>query len=316
MKSFVSAMAFIVIALVASKSDACSRCGLFGNRCRFAVVAAPVVAHHVQHVEAVAAPIQYQQQPIVVNNIYPQPNGAALLAQQGGTTYGIQSPAILRLTDPDLALRQAYELAKATQSLASSGVSGYNSMAALSLQLNANANDPLARGAAATSVLNAAGLNPATAQLNQGPLTIQITRDQTGALRVEQMNAGSPQQLNGNSQCHPNCQQPQPPAQSQPQGTATPPDASQAPSIPGTPGTSILAAKCASCHGLSLTEPKGGVFIDANQKLSCVTALRAIGHVRRGTMPPSAKERPLPDADREALITELETLAQEALGAN
>lgn len=314
MKSFVSAMAFIVIALVASESDACSRCGLFGNRCRFAVVAAPVVAHHVvpHHVEAVAAPVQYQQQPILVNNIYPQPNGAALLAQQGGTTYGIQSPAILRLTDPDLALRQAYELAKATQSLASSGVSGYNSMAALSLQLNANANDPLARGAAATSVLNAAGLNPATAQLNQGPLTIQITRDQTGALRVEQMNAGTVQQLNGNTQCQ-NCQ---PPAQSQPQGTTTPPDAPQAPGIPGTPGTSILAAKCASCHGLNLTEPKGGVFIDANQKLSCVTAMKAIRHVRRGTMPPSAKERPLPDADREALITELETLAQEALGAN
>ena len=312
MKSFLAAMAFIVIAQVASESEACSRCGLFGNRCRFAVVAAPVFAHHV---EAVAAPVQYQQQPIVVNNIYPQPNGAALLAQQGGTTYGIQSPAILRLTDPDLALRQAYELAKATQSLASSGVSGYNSMAALSLQLNADTNGPLARGAAATSVLNAAGLNPATAQFNQGPLTIQITRDQTGALRVEQMNAGSPQQLNGGTQCHQNCQPPTSPA-SQPQGTTTPPDAPQSPSIPGTPGTSILAAKCASCHGLSLTEPKGGVFIDANQKLSCVTALRAIGHVRRGTMPPSAKERPLPDADREALITELEVLAQEAIGAN
>jgi hypothetical protein len=44
--------------------------------------------------------------------------------------------------------------------------------------------------------------------------------------------------------------------------------------------------------------------------------MKAIRHVRRGTMPPSAKERPLPDADREALISELENLAVESIGAN
>ena len=44
--------------------DACNRCGLFGNRCRFKAVD----AHHVQHVRQ-----DYQQDVFVVQNNYPAP---------------------------------------------------------------------------------------------------------------------------------------------------------------------------------------------------------------------------------------------------
>lgn len=171
--------ALAVVCAVASDAEACGRCGLFGARCRHAVA--------VPHV-AVAPVVQAAPEVLLVNNIYPQPNGAAaLLAQQGGTLYGYQAAAIQYRVDPSETLRQAAELARGAQRLAQTGLDGYQSSAQLALTLQSSTDDALARGTAAAAVLSAAGLNPATAPQGQQQ-TLRITQ-QGGKWQVEQQQA-------------------------------------------------------------------------------------------------------------------------------
>ena len=168
--------ALAIVGAVASDAEACGRCGLFGARCRHAVA--------VPHV-AVAPIVQASPEVLLINNIYPQPNGsAALLAQQGGTVYGYQQAALPLRVDPSETLRQAAELARGAQWLAQTGLDGYQSSAQLALTLQSATDDALARGTAAAAVLSAAGLNPATAPQAQQQ-TLRITQS-GGKWQVEQ----------------------------------------------------------------------------------------------------------------------------------
>ena len=126
-------IAFCVAVSIAADAWACSRCGLFGSRCRFvsqqhhvaaAVVAAPVVA----------AP------PISIINNYAPGNGAAatLIAPQGGSVYGLSTAVQAYSLDPAAVLRQAAELTRGAQQLADQGLKGYGQTAALALTLQAS----------------------------------------------------------------------------------------------------------------------------------------------------------------------------------
>lgn len=150
----IRAIVFGVVALVASDVLACSRCGLFGSRCRFVSQ-----QHHVA-AAVVAAPI-VQQPPISIINNYAPGNGAAatLIAPQGGSVYGLSTAVQAYSLDPAAVLRQAAELTKGAQQLAQQGLQGYGQTAALALTLQAS-----------QPAIQAAVVQP----IQQPPQTLQI----------------------------------------------------------------------------------------------------------------------------------------------
>lgn len=254
----------VVVCLAPAEAAACQRCGLFGRLCRF-----QSVAHHV----AVAPAVAYQTPPVfVVQNNYPQPNGAAgLLAQQGATVYGYQAAASAYLVNPAEVLRQAAELSKAATATASLGLTGYSSTAQAALALQAGIVEPMVRGNAAAQVLEAAGLARQSASAPQS-FALRVTRSPGGQWAVESVAPAEAAAAAGSAIGGP--------------AEAVPP-APVAPSV-----GSVLAEKCASCHGLGLAQPKAGLYFDAGHKVDCATVLKALRAVKSGEMPKGGQLTP------------------------
>lgn len=269
------------LSLLLSDAEACQRCGLFGRRCQFAQVQQ---VHHVQQVAFAAPYVAAAASPevLVVNNQYASPNGAAaFLAPQGNTVYGLQAAAQAYTLDLSAVLRQAAELTKGAQQLAGQGLSGYNQTASVALQLNAGTNDTIARGIAASSILQSAGLSAASSQNQTQALRIYSENGQWKVDQGEQVAA----QITAKIQ----------------QQTA---DATAA--VSG--GQSLIAQHCGKCHGLQMSEPKAGLFFDAGHQLGCKPSLAAVRAVMSGAMP---KGQQLPADIRESLVKELLSLTPE-----
>ena len=86
-------LSLILVAIVAADASACTRCGLFGRRCRF----------FSGHVDAVAVTPYVAATPtnLVVQNNYNAPNGAAaFLAPQGNSVYGLAQASQPYYLDP------------------------------------------------------------------------------------------------------------------------------------------------------------------------------------------------------------------------
>lgn len=273
MNRIIVAIVVSMCGLVASDAEACNRCGLFGRACR-------LQSHHQQAV-AVAVPVAAPEV-LVVNNVYPPANGgAALLAQQGGTVYGLQAAALQYRVDPAETLRQAAELARGAQRLAETGLSGYQTSASLALQLQASTDDTLAKGVAASAVLSAAGLNPQAQQLNS-PQSLRITRGFDGRWNVEQLDQGQvAAQLELRAESR--------------QGTQR--------QVSG----SLIDQHCAKCHGRDKASPDGGLYVFPGQPIPRESLLEAIRLVDSGKMP---KGQELPGDTRAGIIRELLTLEQ------
>lgn len=274
MNRYLVAFAFCVVwmAMVADV-EACQRCGLFGNRCKF-----------VSHVAVAPVAVIKQPEVFVVQNNYPPGSGAAaLLAQQGGTVYGLQAAAQAYTLDPAAVLRQAADLARGAQQLAADGLNGYNTSASLALQLNQQANDSLAKGTAAALVLNAAGLNQQA--LNAAPQALRLTRGPDGRWSVEQADPATvAEKLTAKAQ------------------------ASTAPTDPIATGGSVVSAKCGQCHGLAKAEPAAGLYLDDGHAISCEQALRSIRAVMSGKMP---KGQQLTPQELTSLVDELTRLGSQ-----
>ena len=279
MKNILGLVVGIVsLATLVGDLEACNRCGLFGNRCRFQS------SHVVEHQVAVAPVVQYKQPDVfVVQNNYPQPNGAAaILAQQGNTVYGYQQAAAQYFVNPADVLRQAAELAKAAGNTAQLGLNGYNATAQTQLTLQSTFADNLTRGQAASQVLTAAGFT--APQQQQQSLALRISRGADGQWQVTQAEAA---QVNAQIVAKLETKPAEP--------------------APIERAGSILAAKCASCHGLDKTEPKGGVFLDASHPLDCKTALKSLQLVKAGKMP---KDGTLTDQEKGQILDELLALTK------
>jgi len=276
----------LLLLLFAHEAHACQRCGLFGNRCRF--VSRPVVQQHVVSQPVAVAPVATYQSPdvFVVQNNYPQPNGTiGLLAQQGTSVYGYQAAAAAYFVNPAETLRQAAELAKAASATASIGLTGYNETARTQLTLQAAIAEPLAKGQAAAQVLGAAGLSAPSSQSQS--FALRISQDSAGRWQVTQ---ADPAQVSATVHAEIN--------------------EHSTPTVPARPvnGASVLAAKCARCHGLNLTEPKGGMFLDAGHPLDCATVVKAIKQVKSNKMPPDGG---LTDQEKGLLLDELLSLERD-----
>lgn len=260
-----SLLAILAVLLLASHADACSRCG-FRSPCVY------------QHQQAVVTPVVAVKQPdvFVVQNNYPQPLGgqaytAPLTAPQGSTVYSYSQAAAPYFVDPAAILAQAAQLATAANQTALTGLNGYGDTAKLQLQLQASLAAPMAQGAAAAQVLDAAGINPQRQQLRQSTASLRIYQDAAGNWQVEQPSQQQAQQITARAQIT-----------RQPIATAPQP-AEQLPA-PAT-GNSLIAQKCGKCHGQQLAEPKGKLYLDTGLKLDCESVLTSIRAIKSGSMP-------------------------------
>lgn len=260
-------------------ADACGRCGVFGRSCRFQshvvqkVVAAPVVA----------TPVVQQQQPLfVVQNNYPQP-----LAVQGQTVYGgsYQQVAASLTMDASAYLAGAQALQRDTLATLKAGQDAASDAFHSVLSLQATVAEPLARGEAAERVLRAAGLSASPAGQT---LALKITQTSDGRWQVEN---ATPEQVTDAANEAVGHNHPKPPV----------------PKNGGGQQRSLVAAKCASCHGLELSAPKGGLYFDADHPLDPGLAIQALKAVQNGTMPKGAT---LTDQEFEQLTAELLALAK------
>lgn len=271
----------LLLMVIANQAEACQRCGLFGLRCRYYV--APVVKQVVA--PAYVAPVAYQQPNIlVVQNAYGPPNGVAgLLAQQGSSVYGYQAAASSYFVSPAEVLRQAAELSRAASATASIGLTGYNTTAQTQLALQAGITSTVAKGQAAAQVLTAAGLSEPQQQTQS--LALKIVQ-QNGRWQVL---SAEPAEVNAQIRAEINATPSQP--------EIVPPPAPRP--------ASVIAAKCAQCHGLNLTEPKGSVFLDAGHQLDCSVVVKALKLIKAGKMP---KDGSLTDQEKGAIFDELLSL--------
>lgn len=265
-------LAVLLVSCLASDASACGRCGLFGRACRFQ-------SHHVAAV-AVTPIVQAAPEVFVVNNVYPPANGgAALLAQQGGTVYGLQAAALQYRVDPAETLRQAAELARGAQRLAETGLTGYQTSASLALQIQSGVDDTLAKGVAASAVLSAAGLNPA--QQQAASQSLRITRGVDGKWAVEQLGPGEvAAQLEVRAESKPPKQQ---------------------------ASGSLVDRHCGRCHGAEKSQPDGGLYVYSGASLSEAQRNRAAQAVVSGEMP---RGQQLPSEVRLDVIRELLTLTE------
>lgn len=267
------AVAFLLALVVADSADACTRCGLFGRRCRFAhQVIAPVVVATPVIVEEV--PVVQQPSTLVIQNNYNAPNGAAaaLIAQPGNTVYGLQQAAQPLLIDPNEHLRRAAQLVDSVTELAQKGLQGYQQNTSLALTLSAT--------------------QPLISQAVQAPqqFTAQHSSSQTITLKQGgdgrwQLDVGQPGQA----------------------GASTKPQAVEAPQIRPNASQSLVAKHCASCHGLDNPTPKARLNFDAGHQLDCETAMAGVRSVLNGKMP---KGKQLSPDERELLVAELVELSE------
>lgn len=256
--------------LACDSADACNRCGLFGRNCRF-------VHNQVVHAEPayVQAAVVTPPEVFVVQNNYPAP-----LAPQGSTVYGYQAAAAAYHVDPAEVLRQSAELTKAASLTAQIGLNGFHDTARTQLSLQASITEPLARGQAAAQVLDAAGFRNQAVQQSQS-LALRVYSE-GGKWKVEQAEA---EQVNAKIEAK---------VTSRPAGPAA------------NNTTSMLTQKCASCHGLQLAEPKGGLFIDAGHKLDSSVITESIRLVKTGEMPKGGPA--LSDQEKGMILDELLSL--------
>ena len=262
---------FLLALAVADSADACTRCGLFGRRCRFAYqVAVPVFVESPVIVQDVAAATP---QTLVIQNNYNAPNGAAaaLIAQPGNTVYGLQQASQPLLIDPNEHLRRAAQLVDSVTELAQKGLQGYQQNTSLALTLSAT--QPLI-----SQAIQAPQQFTAPQQSSQS-----ITLKQGGDGRW-QLDVGTPGSI----------------------GASAKPQAVEAPTIRPNASQSLVAKHCASCHGLDNPTPKARLNFDAGHQLDCETAMAGVRSVLNGKMPKGARLSP---EDRERLVAELVELS-------
>jgi hypothetical protein len=296
----IRAIVFCVVVLIAADAWACSRCGLFGSRCRF-------VSQHHEVAAVVAAPI-VQQPPISIINNYAPGNGAAatLIAPQGGSVYGLSTAVQAYSLDPAAVLRQAAELTKGAQQLADQGLRGYGQTAALALTLQAS-----------QPAIQAAVVQP----IASPPQTLQIElRD--GKWQIVQPTAAKPSapdapydgaseepvfgfdlktgKMVGKNPT--NGVVPRPPKlpTTRPEPVA---DSPQRPASVAKParGFTLVNKHCGKCHGVDIAAPKGGIYL-GGEEVDCKINLSAVAAVLSGRMPPGSQ---LSAEDRQGIVLEL-----------
>lgn len=260
-------MARIVILIAILFVSLCQEAKAICLRCRRQVCACKY------YTPKYVAPVQAYQAPnvFVVQNNYPQSIGA--YAAQGNSVFGVQSAAQAYFINPAEYQRQSAEMIKAAMATTQLGLTGWNQFGQTQLAVQAQISEPLARGHAAAQILAAAGLTSSVQQPLS--LALKVSQTPTGQWQVEQVQAA---EVNTQIDQKSPVQAPQAEVQT------------------------LIGQRCGKCHGLNITEPKGGVFLDTGHKLTCEVAMKALQLVKADKMP---KDTPLTNQEKAVFLDEL-----------
>lgn len=272
---------FVILACAPTSADACNRCGLFGNRCRYVATST--------YVAPVVAAVPSVSNVYVLQNNYPAPlvgQGSSALVSNGG-----YQSLTLPLYDPTAFLSQSLQMVSAGQDYVKLAHSQALASHQRTLELQAPTVERLAAGQAASQVLRAAGLDPAHNTSGQSSAVV-ISRNADGQLQVLPLQAAEAQAITARLSTSTTITS----------AIATTPQ----PQAVGTPA-SLLAQFCGKCHGLDIAAPKGGFFLgdDAEtakgMKAKFYEIAQAVGTDK--TMPPANAPQPT-DEQRAAILTE------------
>ena len=117
----------LILLGLAVDASACSRCGLFGRRCKFA-------SHHVAHVAPVVQPTVTN---FVFNNTFP---AAFTLAPGGSSVYGVQQASAAYAPRPDYFMDRATRLEELRTVNAERGYQQFQESGRLAMSLNSAEN--------------------------------------------------------------------------------------------------------------------------------------------------------------------------------
>lgn len=268
-------LTLLLAVLLADTAQACDRCGF--RQCR---IRNPV---RVYQSPVYAAPIQYQAPAVAypqqitnlsISNVYPT----------GSTVYGsgVASLSQLYAVNPAQQLEMLNRMIQGTHETAAKVTA---SIEANNAQVAEVAKLQLAveHLKAATATGGAAGASSS--------VTLRITQGANG-MKVETVEDQQPQ------------------SETRPQGAHPP--SGQAERLPA-PGSSIVAAKCASCHGLELPQPKAGLYFDAGHKLTPSLGIRALDILAGNDVPEEMKPlvSKLTNEEKGLLMEEILALSRE-----
>lgn len=242
-------------------AEACDRCGLFGNKCRFQ-------SHHVvQQVAAYTPPAVNQTQNFVFQNSFPVPS----LTQQGSSVYGYSLAAAPYTFDSAAYLDRAARFQELALETAQQGINGFNANAQAATALADSVDRRTKNAMVALAAINANQQQPSAASANNVQTFTMRATVRNGQLTIE----------NG------------PPAEA--------PSTQPVTAVPGGVqafGANVLTA-CARCHDGNGTGGTPTTFrLDGTQEITPELHDRSLALIKSGKMPPPGKSQPLSESQR------------------
>lgn len=275
--------AFLLAVLcLANSSEACNRCGLFGNRCRFAAQTYYYQpTHYVQ-------PVTYAQpaQNFIFNNSYPTP-----LLSQGNSVYGYSLAAQAYTLDPAQVLDRSSRLAELAFTSGQKAIDNFNDAAGNALALSAETSRQQQNTLLALSAIQANSGQPAAAPSLSFRATV---RD--GRVQLETIEA-APQSQPAKSPAE--CEDCKPKD-----------DGRLSLTLERNPPITVtsIATGCGRCHdGTGKSDTPKGLVLDGRSPLSEDDYKAAAAAVLAGRMPPKSN---VSDETKIATVAELARLRQ------
>lgn len=152
MRFLIALIVGLLLGIFAADAEACGRCGLFGNRCRF--------SSHVQHVAHAPYIPPVTSQNFIFNNAFPP----YLLSQGGQSIYGVQSLAGAYADSPALFMDRAARFTELALQQSGDATAAFNETGRLALELNDAADRRAKNFALALSAMESSG--PVNQQLH------------------------------------------------------------------------------------------------------------------------------------------------------
>lgn len=275
-------LAVLCLMLLSVEAEACHRCGR--SACVYAqpVVAAPIV--------------QEKTDVFVIQSNYPAPlvgQGTSALVSNGG-----YQALTIPLIDPQLFINSSLRLVSDANALGAAAHERTANLVQRVAELQAPTVERLAAGQAASQVLRAAGLDPAHNTQGQSSAVV-INRDASGQLQVLPLTATQVQSITSNV-------------------TASTTNITKAITTTETPKLSEQGGKyplftkhCASCHGVNVAQPGGGLFLGDDPGVAAEMEKRWYAiekSINTGKMPKNGAT--LSTEEKQGLAAELDAMIQ------
>lgn len=281
------AFVLLLITLVCvDDASACTRCRRFGTACIYAKPVVAAVAPVVQTIESTDV--------FVIQSNYPAPlvgQGTSAVVSNGG-----YQSLTLPLFDPSIYFSQSLQLIRAANDTNALQHERTSSLVERVAALQAPAVERLAAGQAASSVLRAAGLDPAH-NMQGNSSAVVINRDAEGRLQVLPLSTEQIQSITSSVSAS--------------TSNVTTTIKTTDPQLGEATGKfPMLQTFCAKCHGTDVAQPGGGFYLGDDPQV--VAAMRSrwfeiTDDIGSGKMPKAGSPQPS-DEQKARLIDELQAI--------